>query len=77
MLDHPPNSTSIDSSGTLITAAVGFPNHVQGAFYLFNQLGNKLGMHTTVDMNWPMQVSPNGQGIVAGSDDNSLLFFTP
>jgi WD40 repeat protein len=77
VLDHPPNSTSIDSSGTLITAAVGFPNHVQGAFYLFNQLGNKRGMHTTVDMNWPMQVSSNGKGIVAGSDDNSLLFFTP
>lgn len=76
-LDHPPNSTSIDGAGNLITAATGFPNHVPAAFYLFDTLGQPLGKHPTADMNWPMQVSRSGTGIIAGSDDNTLLFFTP
>ncbi len=76
-LDHPPNSTSVDSSGTRIVVADGYPNRTPGAFYLFNNLGVKLGTQVTVDMNWPVQVSANGSGIVGGGDDNSLLFFTP
>ena len=76
-LKHPPNSTSIDSSGTRITAADGWPNHTPGAFYLFDDLGTLLSMHITTDMNWPMQISANGTAMAAGSDDNTLFLFTP
>ena len=76
-LNHPPNSTSIDSSGTRITAADGWPNHTPGTFYLFDHLGTQLAAHPTVEMNWPMPISADGTGIAAGSDDNSLFFFTP
>ncbi|MEK7752213.1 MAG: WD40 repeat domain-containing protein [Acidobacteriota bacterium] len=76
-LKHPPNSTSIDSSGGFITAADGFPNPTPGAFYLFDNAGAKLWEHPTPAMNWPMVISANGSGIAAGSDDNTLFFFTP
>jgi hypothetical protein len=73
-----PNSTSIDSSGTRITAADGWPNHKPGTFYLFDGSGNSLGTHLVKDeMNWPMQISADGSGIVGGSDNNTLFFFTP
>jgi hypothetical protein len=79
VLDHGPNSTSIDSTGKLITAADGWPNHTAGAFYLFDELGTLLRRYDVKpdEMNWPMQVSANGSGIVAGSDNNTLYFFAP
>ena len=73
---HPPNSTSIDSSGTRITVADGWPNHTPGTFCLFDHLGAQLDKHATTEMNWPMQISANGTAIAAGSDDNTLFFFT-
>ena len=79
-VDHAPNSTSIDSSGDLITVADGWPNHTQGSFYLFRGSDGTLLRRydvTPPEMNWPMQVSANGAGIVAGSDNNTLFFFRP
>jgi hypothetical protein len=76
-LHHLPNTTSIDSSGTRITAADGYPDNVPGTFYLFDNTGVKLWEHATAKMNWPLFISANGSGMVGGSDDNSLFFFTP
>ena len=76
-LSRLPNSTSIDSTGTRITAADGYPDTVPGTFYLFNASGVKLWQHGTPKMNWPMFISANGLGIAGGSDDNTLFFFTP
>jgi WD40 repeat protein len=76
-LKHPPNSTSVDSSGTLMAVADGFPNFTPGAFYLFDNTGATLDTHNTTDMNWPIQISADGSGIVGGSDTNTLSFFTP
>jgi hypothetical protein len=77
LLHHLPNSTSIDSSGTRITVCDGYPVTVPGTFYLFDDLGAKLGEHTTTKMCWPMVISADGSGIAAGDDDNNLFFFTP
>ena len=76
-LHHAPNSTSIDSSGTRITAADGFPDKVPGTFYLFNNAGIKQWEMATTKMAWPMFISANGSGIGAGNDNNTLFFFTP
>jgi len=76
-LPHPPNSTTIDGAGRLISVATGFPNHTGGSFHLLDADGQELGHHETPDMNWPMQISRDGRGIIAGGDDNTLLFFTP
>ena len=76
-LKNPPNTTSVDSSGTRIVVADGFPNFTPGAFYLFDNTGAKLATHVTTDMNWPIQISADGSGIVGGSDTNTLSFFTP
>ena len=69
----------IDSSGDLITVADGWPNHTPGSFYLFKGDGTLIQQHdvTPPEMNWPMQVSADGTGIVAGSDNNTLFFFRP
>ena len=40
-LKNPPNTTSVDSSGTRIAVADGFPNFTPGAFYLFDNTGAK------------------------------------
>jgi WD40 repeat protein len=75
-LRHLPNTTGIDSSGTKIVAADGYPDNVPGTFYLFDQLGTKLFEHHTAKMNWPVAISANGTAFVGGSDDNTLFFFT-
>jgi len=76
-LDHLPNSTSIDGSGTRITAADGYPDDVPGIFYLFDETGAELGRHNTVKMCWPMSIAKNGTGIVGGDDNNTMFFFQP
>ena len=71
-----PNSTSLDSSGTRMTACDGYPVDVPGTFYLFDGVGPQPKTHTTTKMCWPMVISADGTGIAAGDDDNSLFFFT-
>ena len=76
-LDHNPNSTSMNSAGTLITASDGYPNDVPGTFYLFDANGNELWRHGTTMMCWPMVISARGAGISGGSDANEFFFFVP
>jgi WD40 repeat protein len=76
-LQNNPNSTRMDSAGTYVTVAGGYPDNVPGAFYLFDSSGNPLWAYPTSKMNWPMVISANAQGIAAGSDDNTLYFFVP
>jgi hypothetical protein len=72
---HNPNSTSLDSMGTYVTVADGQPDGTPGAFYLFDINGNLQWRFNTPNMSWPMQISQNAAGIVAGSDDSSLYYF--
>lgn len=73
---HNPNSTTMDDSASYITVAEGYPDDKPGSFSLFNA-GGKLWEHATAKMSWPMMISANGKGIVAGSDDNILYYFAP
>jgi WD40 repeat protein len=72
---HSPNSTSIDSTATFVTAADGYPDGSPGDFYLFKADGTKVGSFKTGNMSWPMQLSSNGSGIAAGSDDSYIYYF--
>jgi len=76
-LGHWPNTTSIDSSGTRITAADGYPDKIPGTFYLFDNTGATLWEAHTNKMCWPMFISANGAGIAGGNDDNTLFFLKP
>lgn len=72
---HSPNSTSLDSSANFVTAADGYPDGSPGDFYLFKADGTKLGRYKTGNMSWPMQISSNGSGIAAGSDNSYIYYF--
>jgi hypothetical protein len=76
-LEHNPNSTSINGAGTRITASDGYPNRTLGKFYLYDAAGNRLDEHQAQEMAWPMSISKDGTGIIAGDDNNTLFFFTP
>lgn len=71
-----PNCTSVDFLGRYVTVADGYDS--PGHFYLFDALtGNPLWQYETAQMSWPMFISSNGRGIVAGSDVGSVYYFTP
>ncbi len=73
-----PNSTTVDAKGEYITVADGYPDNTPGHFYLFAaSTGDALWQYQTKNMNWPMGISSNGTGIVAGSDLGSVYYFTP
>jgi WD40 repeat protein len=70
-----PNSTSLDTAGKYVTVADGYPDQAPGDFYLFGASGNALGSFQTNNMSWPMQISPDGTAIAAGSDDSNVYYF--
>lgn len=73
-----PNSTSVDFLVRYVSVADGYPDGTPGHFYLFDaRTGNLLWQYTTTNMSWPMFISSNGNGIVAGSDQGSVYYFTP
>jgi WD40 repeat protein len=72
---HNPNSTSIDASGTYVTVADGQPDGTPGAFYLFDITGKPQWRCETSNMSWPMQISQDATGIVAGSDNAKVYYF--
>lgn len=72
-----PNSTSMDASGLHVTVADGYPDGTPGHFYLFNGTnGDPIWNYGTSNMSWPMFISSLGTGIVAGSDNGSVYYFT-
>jgi WD40 repeat protein len=71
-----PNSTSIDSAGSYLTAADGYPDQTPGDFYLFKSDGTLVGSFTTSNMSWPMQISADASAIAAGSDDSNVYYFS-
>jgi WD40 repeat protein len=73
-----PNSTSVDLDAKYVSVADGYPDGTPGHFYLFDGLtGSQLWQYETSNMSWPMFLSSNGTGIVAGSDLGSVYYFTP
>ena len=70
-----PNSTSLDTAGKYVTVADGYPDKTPGDFYLFDASGKAMGSFTTNNMSWPMQISPNGTAIAAGSDNSYVYYF--
>jgi WD40 repeat protein len=70
-----PNSTSLDTAGKFVTVADGYPDNTQGDFYLFDASGNAKGSFKTSNMSWPMQISPDGTAIAAGSDNSYVYYF--
>lgn len=75
---HNPNSTSMDASGDFVTVADGYPDGKPGSFSLFNgKTGDLVWRYPTSNMNWPMFISADASGIVAGSDDGNVFYFTP
>ena len=74
----PEGATVLDAKGKYVTVADGYPDGTPGDFYLFDgATGNQLWQYTTKNMNWPMFISSDGTGIVAGSDLGSVYYFTP
>ncbi len=74
---HNPNSTSMDASGNFVTVADGYPDGQPGSFSLFNgKTGDLVWQYPTPNMNWPMFISADASGIVAGSDDGNVFYFT-
>ena len=76
MLDRNPNSTSMNSAGTYVSLADGYPLGTPGKFCLFDASGNELWRYSTSNMNWPMVVSPCGAGIAAGGDDGNFYYLS-
>ena len=72
---HNPNSSSIDSAGSYVTVADGYPDKTPGDFYLFNSDGTLVGSFATSNMSWPMQISADASAIAAGSDDSEGVLF--
>lgn len=72
-----PNSTSMDASGQYITVADGYPDGTPGHYYLFNGTnGFPMWNYETSNMSWPMFIDLFGTGIVAGSDNGGVYYFT-
>ncbi len=73
---HNPNSSSIDSAGSYVTVADGYPDKTPGDFYLFKSDGTLVGSFATSNMSWPMQISADASAIAAGSDDSKVYYFS-
>ena len=73
-----PNSTSLDAAGLQVTVADGYPDGTPGHFYLLNGTnGDPVWNYETSNMSWPMFIDSFGDGIVAGSDNGDVYYFTP
>lgn len=73
-----PNSTSMDAQANYVTVADGYPDGKPGDFILFDRAsGDQLWTYQTLNMNWPMFISADASGIVAGSDHGDVFYFTP
>lgn len=73
-----PNSTSMDASANFVSVADGYPDGTNGHFSLYEgATGKLLWRYQTLNMNWPMFVSADGSGIVAGTDNGNVFYFTP
>ena len=77
-IDNNPNATSIDAAGRFVAMADGWPTSKPAKFHLFNASdGKKRWESGTHSMNWPIAINPEGDSIVAGSDDGTVYYFTP
>lgn len=78
-LQHNPNCASLNLKANLLAIADGHPNNTPGCFYLFDVSTGKERWEcpTPKDMSWPIAISADGTGIVAGSDDSSIYYFKP
>jgi WD40 repeat protein len=73
-----PNCVSLDASGRYAAIADGYPENTAGHFYLVDTAsGVCRWMAETGNMNWPIALAADGSGIVGGSDDSHLSYFTP
>lgn len=73
---HNPNCAWLNQS--LLAIADGHPDGSPGAFYLLNTADGSLRwQYPTGNMSWPIMISRDGSGIVAGSDDANIYYFTP
>lgn len=70
-----PNSTSMDSKGQYVTVADGYPDGTRGHFHLFGADGTLQWTFETANMSWPMQISADATGIMAGSDSGFVFYF--
>lgn len=77
-LQHNPNCASLNLAKGMLAIADGHPDGCPGTFYLFDTAtGNLRWTFTAGNMSWPIGISANGTGIVAGSDDSNIYFFKP
>jgi WD40 repeat protein len=70
-----PNSTSMDSQGQYVTVADGYPDGTPGHFHLFTADDTLKWIFETANMSWPMQISADASGIMAGSDSGFVFYF--
>ncbi|MCA1626555.1 MAG: hypothetical protein LC742_01120 [Acidobacteria bacterium] len=60
------------------TRTLCHPDGTPGHFYLFDRAsGKQLWAFETDNMSWAMQLSADASGIVAGSDNGNVYYFTP
>ena len=75
---HNPNCVWLNIAHGLLAVADGHPDGTPGAFYLLNTAtGTLRWQYPTTDMSWPIMISADGSGVVAGSDDSHMYYFTP
>lgn len=75
---HNPNCAWLNISKGLLAVADGHPDGTPGAFYLLNTANGTLRwQYPTTNMSWPIMISGDGSGVLAGSDDSHMYYFTP
>jgi len=75
---HNPNCAWLNISKGLLAVADGHPDGTPGAFYLLNTAtGTLRWQYPTGNMSWPIMISGDGSGVLAGSDDSHMYYFTP
>jgi len=75
---HNPNCAWLNIAKGLLAVADGHPDGTPGAFYLLNTANGTLRwQYPTGNMSWPIMISADGSGVLAGSDDSHMYYFTP
>jgi hypothetical protein len=75
---HNPNCAWLNIAKGLLAVADGHPDGTPGTFYLLNTTDGTLRwQYPTTNMSWPIAISADGSGVLAGSDDSHLYYFTP
>lgn len=75
---HNPNCASINLAAGIVAVADGHPDGTPGTFYSINATnGQQNWAYTAGNMSWPIQISTQGNGIAAGSDDGNMYYFKP